>query len=661
MKYTDEKPDKIKKDLSSFKKAISNSILFPLFLSIIISSILFLGIYLQDNAKREAFAEQDLQATNKIFQSELSEKLAILASSNVFFDFITSGEVTRKVILPHFLEQLTTLQAKSITGFKIWYNAFGVKKDIYKFGKPSKQYATLKLCYAGTYLDNKYGSCYYYMRVFLSRQAVINNLQKINNNIQSCENCHPINLFDSFKLGTFIISDKSNFFVKIKVDEKHDHIFYYYLIIMIVLLFFAIFNRNRVHRLINVVITKPLEDLVNGIKNNTLPLLSEQALSEINYLVEQILIWKKQLEKIREIEKEAAIGQLTTQVVHDIRSPLSALEMAIQSTTALPEDIRILIRKAVWRIHDIANGLLQINKQLETASQNNQNDIATSQLLTSSINMIVVEKRLQLYSNSSIEIESHFDASSYGLFAKVQVSEFNRLLSNLINNAVEALDKKGKVIVSLCCIENNIKITIIDNGKGIPPEILKKLGQRGLTYDKQNGSGLGLHHAKMCMERWSGQLNITSKLNIGTIATLSLPKAEIPSWFLPNIPLSDKQLLIVIDDDDSIHEIWKKRIREFQETTSLTIYLKHFYSPEDLKLWIMNKSDHLSVKYLCDYEFIGHSETGFDLIINENIVEYSVLVTSRFEDHNIINKCIKEKINIMPKEFASIVPLIEQQ
>ncbi len=653
MKYNSIKADTINKDLTSFKKTISNSILFPLFLSIIISSILFSGIYLRDNAKEKASAEQNLLSTNKIFQAELSEKLAIFASSNIFFDFITSGEVTRKEILPYFLDQLTALKTSSINGFKIWYDAFGVKKNVYNYGKLSKHYATLKLCYAGTYLDNKYGSCYYYMRIFFSKNSVINDLKKLNNNIYVCKDCRPINLLNTSKLGDFLISNKSDLFVTLKVKEQHDYIFYYYLILTLILLFFALFNRNRIYRLINNVISKPLEDLVNKIKNNTLPEPDEEALSEINYLVKQIGLWNGQLEKVNEIEKEAAIGKLVTQVVHDIRSPLSALEMAIHSASSLPEEIRILIRKAVWRIHDIANGLLQINKQ-----QVDQNTIVTSQLITTLISMIVREKQTQFSSVSFLEIESHLNISSYGLFAKIQASEFSRLLSNLINNAIEALDKIGKVIVSLENSGENIKITIIDNGKGIPTEILKKLGQRGLSYNKQNGSGLGLHHAKMCLESWGGNLSLYSTLNIGTTVTLTLPKAEAPPWFLPCISLVNEQYLVVIDDDDSIHEIWKNRIREFQQNNLFSIILIHLYSPQDLKLWKENKNNCLPITYLCDYEFIGYSETGCDLIINENIAKNSILVTSRCDDQNIIDECVKEKISILPKELASVVPFV---
>jgi len=92
----------------------------------------------------------------------------------------------------------------------------------------------------------------------------------------------------------------------------------------------------------------------------------------------------------------------------------------------------------------------------------------------------------------------------YGLFAAVDPIEFKRLLSNLITNAVEALDGAGSVVLKLRPLESEVELTIQDTGKGIPPQILSSLGRRGVSYGKAHGSGLGIYHAKNAIESWGG-------------------------------------------------------------------------------------------------------------------------------------------------------------
>ena len=74
---------------------------------------------------------------------------------------------------------------------------------------------------------------------------------------------------------------------------------------------------------------------------------------------------------------------------------------------------------------------------------------------------------------------------------------------------------------NLCVRPDLIQIQVSDNGKGIPPEILPKLMQRGSTHGKRGGSGLGLYHAKTTLQSWDGDLKIESKS--GTTVSLILP------------------------------------------------------------------------------------------------------------------------------------------
>ncbi|MFA6521932.1 MAG: ATP-binding protein, partial [Candidatus Gracilibacteria bacterium] len=224
-----------------------------------------------------------------------------------------------------------------------------------------------------------------------------------------------------------------------------------------------------------------------------------------------------------EYEKAKLMHQVSAQVAHDIRSPLAALDMAVKDTAQIPEEQRIIIRSAVSRIRDIANSLLEKHRNVAKTDSADANDSARGvaepagvYLLSSLIDPLITEKRLQFRSKIGVDIDAHLGSSSYGLFAKVQPTEFKRVLSNLINNSVEALDKNGSVILKLSCREGKITITVRDTGKGVSPEVLAKLGTRGETHGKSGGSGLGLYHARTSLESWGGTLNISSELGKGT-------------------------------------------------------------------------------------------------------------------------------------------------
>ena len=101
-------------------------------------------------------------------------------------------------------------------------------------------------------------------------------------------------------------------------------------------------------------------------------------------------------------------------------------------------------------------------------------------------------------------------------------SDFKRIISNLLNNAFEAVEKEGEVTLRLSKHEKMLEVEIIDTGRGIPLEILPRIGERAFSYGK-DGNGFGVSHAKEVLEKNNGKFDITSKINEGTTVTLYLP------------------------------------------------------------------------------------------------------------------------------------------
>jgi signal transduction histidine kinase len=386
--------------------------------------------------------------------------------------------------------------------------------------------------------------------------------------------------------------------------------------------------------------------------------------SKSTYNTEQVIINRAISKLLHEIQKanqslreaisaaekrrfQEELTRAALQVAHDIGSPLAALEAILQSTSlALPEKSRTPIRNAAGRIRDISNTLLQKARQELTS---NDEGPLSQHLLLSLINQVVSEKRMQ--HDEKISIKTQFDNSSYKLFALIRSADFCRVLSNLINNAIEAIENSGHITVFLLNADKNIEIRIQDNGKGIPDDILGKLGELGKTHGKPDGLGIGLHHAINAIDNWGGRLDIQSQEGVETTVQITLPKSQPPSWFVPEIKIMDGQTIVIIDDDESIHDVWKERFREYQNK----INLFHFYSPEELISWNNNTKD-CGIMYLCDHEFIGNSMNGIDLITKLKINYLSILVTSGVT-HEVTSSCEIKGIKLLPKDIANIVPI----
>lgn len=237
---------------------------------------------------------------------------------------------------------------------------------------------------------------------------------------------------------------------------------------------------------------------------------------------------KAAYDTIRSQARLSALSALAAQVAHDIRSPLAALDTALKDVSGLPEEKRELISAAAGRIRDIADDLLEKNRG-GTAAPPRAPKPLEPRLLPGLIVPVIEEKRLQYRGSAGVAIETVFAAGASGLRARVDPVEFGRLLSNLVNNSVEALERSGRVTVLLSRRGSSAEIMVRDDGKGIPAELLGRLGNRGETHGKAGGSGLGLHHARTAVESWGGSLAISSEPGKGTEVTLLLPLSETPA------------------------------------------------------------------------------------------------------------------------------------
>jgi signal transduction histidine kinase len=206
--------------------------------------------------------------------------------------------------------------------------------------------------------------------------------------------------------------------------------------------------------------------------------------------------------------------KIIKRLAHDLRSPISGLKMWSEHTVSrLPEDERDMLEKITQRIENSLDATL---RRIE-----NKEAMVTVINLHMAIKNILQEKRNE-YLGQDIDFIYDRPANFAEINVPMAEDDLARLLSNLINNAKDACSGKAGVIkIELSMIKQNIVLSIQDNGKGIPEDILAQLRNGiAITHGKASGSGIGLQQVRDAITKLNGNLVIDSTCGVGTKLSL---------------------------------------------------------------------------------------------------------------------------------------------
>jgi signal transduction histidine kinase len=223
-----------------------------------------------------------------------------------------------------------------------------------------------------------------------------------------------------------------------------------------------------------------------------------------------------------ELENNRKIADLSRQVAHDIRGPLTALTTLSRLSHEMGQDKLELLNLSVARIQGIANDLLSKSRP---DSKNEQLINTKKSQLLGLIKSLIREYQLS-YPEIKFTVHNHLSSADFTIL--LEPLKIERILSNLVNNSIEALQNQaGLVDLTLMERQEHWLIQVMDNGIGISEEVLPKLGQEGSSFAKEAGIGLGLYDARIALESLGGGLQINSRLGEGTQVLLIMPKFKI--------------------------------------------------------------------------------------------------------------------------------------
>ncbi len=194
---------------------------------------------------------------------------------------------------------------------------------------------------------------------------------------------------------------------------------------------------------------------------------------------------QKQFQKdMAQVDRLNVIGQMAAGIAHEIRNPITTVRGFIQlfqmkhDVKTFEENLDLMIEE-LDRANEIITEYLSLakNKPLNLIRQNLNSIIL-------SIGPLIEADAAMSDNNLSL----HLGTVPDGLFDESQIRQ---MLLNLCHNGIEAMTSGGHLIITTLAEDKDIVLTIEDQGKGIGPEIINKIGTPFVT-SKANGTGLGL-------------------------------------------------------------------------------------------------------------------------------------------------------------------------
>lgn len=337
-----------------------------------------------------------------------------------------------------------------------------------------------------------------------------------------------------------------------------------------------------------------------------------------------------------QLEQNRKYIEVVRQVRHDLRSPLQML-IALSEKDLDAPTIQKHLNSAIFSFHGLIEDL-EIKEEMVDASKNGEKPHVTEAL----IKEVIQQKRL-VYETTSINLKIN---SSFLSVVHLNPHHFRRVIGNLLQNAQDAIQSSGKssghIAIETSQENGKLHISITDNGCGIPSDIQSKLFVTGFSYQKPGGSGLGLSHAKSCIERWGGEISMQSSLAGGAVVQISLPLALTEACFISTIPSEQVQVHLIIDD---VFEDFERVQKSLSNPSIYCPNIKDFYT----QYQTLPNSENVQVIF--DYS-LRESRTGLDILRELPATQKRVLYTNDY-DHPDVIAASCDGIYVLPKVFLN--------
>jgi len=223
--------------------------------------------------------------------------------------------------------------------------------------------------------------------------------------------------------------------------------------------------------------------------------------------------------RIADQERLAAIGHMAAAVGHELRTALSVIRNSVSFLKERldPTDVK-------WGKHmDMIEAEIKASNQILSDILNFSHHREV-QLAPLSLNSLLEQMLAALQVPPGVQLKKYFETDLPLAF--VNDVEFKQVISNVILNALQAMEDEGTLVLKTLHNKDQVSVIVEDSGGGIDPAIQKKILEPFFTT-KSQGLGLGLSISKKVMDRHGGTLKITSRAGEGTTVELGFKVADV--------------------------------------------------------------------------------------------------------------------------------------
>ena len=203
-------------------------------------------------------------------------------------------------------------------------------------------------------------------------------------------------------------------------------------------------------------------------------------------------VMKKQFDYERQlINQQGEVEQITRQVAHDVKSPITALDILSQTLPDINDNQKKLLSSTITRLKDITEDLKR-NSLFRASSASNQKPFKHENRcdVIKEIENMIDEKQHECgFENLKINFKNELNGSGFADFEPVL---FRRIISNILNNAHESYDGRlSTIAVAARDSGRNLAIHVRDFGKGIPSDVWQGQWYRVRVIGRQRGPRKG--------------------------------------------------------------------------------------------------------------------------------------------------------------------------
>ncbi len=282
------------------------------------------------------------------------------------------------------------------------------------------------------------------------------------------------------------------------------------------------------------------------------PLVVEGQTTGVLGIARDITEQKEERERAARADKLRALGQLASGVAHDFNNSLAAIlgraqllrrqvtepalvrnldiiQTAAEDAAATVRRIQTFARKSAVKEFELVDVSGLLNDAVEITRTRWQNEARV---------------RGREY---EVNLEAEPGQHTYG-----SASELREVFVNMIVNAVDAMPRGGRMLISCRRRNGRLQLHFSDNGMGMPDDVQQKIFEPFFSTKGAHGTGLGLSVSYSIIERHAGSISVVSEPGNGTIFTIDLPAvaAESSSVDVSDVTGEIPNLRILVVDDE---------------------------------------------------------------------------------------------------------------